>query len=174
MDTSNTLPAKTTTRYVNKQTGKWESIDTLTGEVIGEEGYYTPEKNIRYSIDIARQILLRIRNGETLTSICNSSNLPSYATLCLWKYRYVDFAEALKEAQKDAAQMFADQALERSKEAAIDKTEMEQRKVEIDTLKWRAEKADPNTFGKQTKVVGDANQPLALIVNTGIKRDGDE
>lgn len=156
-------------RYVNKETGKWESIDAVSGEVITNEKMYTPEKRIPYSLDIARQLCMLIRDGASAKDACNKLKI-TYNTFCLWKYRYPDFREGVMDARKDAAEMFAHKAMEELENTPGDKIEMDRMKLAVSTYQWFAEKADPQSYGKQTKITGDASQPLTLVVNTGIQR----
>lgn len=41
----------------------------------------------------------------------------------------------------------------------------------MDTYKWAAEVNNPEQFGKRTKVVGDASNPVVFVIDTGIRRD---
>ena len=161
-------------RYVNKETGKWESIDAVTGEVMSLEKMHTPEKSIPYSIVIAREICKQIRNGLNMKDICNMEGMPPYSTICNWKYRYPDFAEGIREAKKDAAQVWAEKAIEAAESNVADKIDLEANKLLVSTYQWMAEKLNPAEYGKQTKITGDATQPLTLVVNTGIQRGTDD
>lgn len=156
-------------KYVNKETGKWESIDAVTGEVMSLERFHQPEKSIPYSINTARHICVLIRNGRNMKDICNELSIP-YSTVCNWKYRYPDFAEGIREAKKDAAQIWAERAIELSEQEPIDKIQLESIKLQVSTHQWMAEKLNPAEYGKQTKITGDAAQPLTLVVNTGIRK----
>ena len=55
----------------------------------------------------------------------------------------------------------------------IDKDEVSALKLRTDLYKWGAEKANPNEYGVQTKITGDNNAPLQIVVDTGIKREED-
>ena len=156
-------------KYVNKETGKWESIDAVTGEVLSLEKFHQPEKLIPYSIALARQICVLIRNGRNMKDICCELKL-SYSTVCNWKYRYPDFAEGIREAKKDAAQVWAEKAVEAAELDVGDKIDLDANKLKVQTYQWMAEKLNPSEFGKQTKITGDVTQPLTLVVNTGIQR----
>lgn len=159
-------------KYVNKTTGKWESLDPISGEIVSEEKYFTPEMKIPYSVALARNICMAIRDGKSIKDICTGRDgAPSYSTFCLWKYRYPDFREAVKDAQADSAQILAEKVLDIAAGSSTDKLQQDDKKIEMEALKWMAEKQDPNKFGKQTKVTGDSEQPITIMVNTGIKRD---
>ena len=47
-------------------------------------------------------------------------------------------------------------------------------KEKISALQWAAEKGNAERFGTKTKIVGDKNAPVVFVIDTGIRRRGDE
>jgi hypothetical protein len=154
---------------------KWDDLVEITtpdGPVWIERGL--PIDKIRLKRDfpfskvMTDLICEKIVTGTPLLRACEELGL-RYSTVCKWRRENADFKEALKMARKDRAEAFHDQALERSAVATEENSKAD--KLRIDTLKWAAEKGDPEEFGNQTKVVGDKNQPVVFTISTGINRE---
>lgn len=125
-----------------------------------------------YSQITCDHILAFVTEGHTLKEIGQMAGVPPYRIIMSWIRKYPKFKAQLKEARKCRAELFHDTALEiahktKGKQVHADR-------LKIDTLKWAAEVNDPENFGKRVKMSGDAENPLSLTVDTGIRREGDE
>lgn len=151
---------------------KWDRlvrIDTPQGPVFLEKGlnldYTNYVKHPVYSKMLADLLCQRVVEGKSLISAAKEFNL-EYATIKFWLRNEEEFRENLKLAEKDRADYYFEETLEKSRKA--------DKKVEIETLKWATEKANPEKYGTKTKISGDANAPLTFLIGTGITRNGDQ
>ena len=75
-------------------------------------------------------------------------------------------------AKRMRAEMFHDKIVS-SLDDVLDKEEVAAESLKWNKLKHLASVNDPETFGTRQKLVGDAKQPLQIIVDTGIRRKED-
>lgn len=120
-----------------------------------------------YSSVIADIICQRIAEGESITKICKDPNMPNYTQLTRWRRIHSDFDEAVVMAMKDRGHYLRDKVVDITDED-LGKNEVPGARLRADIYKWAAEKDNPDTFGSKTKVVGDENAPLRLIIETGV------
>lgn len=106
----------------------------------------------------------RIMHGETISAICDDPAMPSYSAVCRWKRKHEDFAKNFEQAKKDRAERFHDKAVKVA-------SDTDQDRVKFDALKWGAQVGNPAKYGPQTKVTGDTDAPVKIVVSTGIDRD---
>lgn len=158
--------------YLNKETGKFEKQNLSTGEIYKAEDFYKPEKRKKYNLDDASKVCAMVRDGYPLAGIAGKNDLPNAETIYFWKKLHPDFAKALEEAREFAAEKFAHKALEIAESAAtLHKDAVPAAKLQVDTFKWMAEKMNPDLYGSRTKVTGDKDNPVAIVINTGIQRN---
>lgn len=161
--------------YVNKETGVVEKQDLETGEVYTPEQFYnySNRSNLerkKYNLEDAAKICAFVRDGYPLAAIPKLVGIEP-DTMYFWRRSHPDFKEALKEARLIAAEAFANKAVQAAEDAAnVGKDGIPACKLQVDTYKWMAEKMDPEVYGNRTKVVGDVDQPVAIMINTGIVR----
>lgn len=114
-------------------------------------------------------ILQKIREGMTVIAIGKTEGFPPHGIIFKWKAEHPEFKAAYILAKKDRADYHAELAIEEAQFAKESKVQSDRLRVE--TYKWAAEVGDRDTFGKSTKIVGDPNQPIGFIIDTGIRRD---
>lgn len=179
--------------------GLVEIVDEKTGQIlaiqedmleVGKDGFYEAElqdgtkvliqkgvsldkvtgyKSIPFSNVMADVICQKVVEGHSLTQICGKDGIPPYPTVIRWQQQHPEFKEALQYARQDRSETFHDKAInqaEKSIDSGADK-------LRVDTYKWAASVGNPETYGSKTKVIGDKNAPLQLIVDTGIRRPED-
>jgi len=157
----------------------FDLIKTEDGrEIYVQKGLYKgrgkkPRTQIPFSEMTADLICQRIVEGETLVDICKSAGYPSYCVLSSWRRRYPYFDSAIKEARFDRAEHFHDMALKEAK-ATASKDDAPAQKIKVETYKWAAKVGNPDTYGDKTKISGDSSAPIKFVVDTGIRRVGDE
>lgn len=151
---------------------KWDRlvrVDTPQGPVWLEKGLQfdkiAKSTQLPYSQVLASLICQKITEGATLVGACRELNL-DYSTVCQWKRTHSEFKEMLHDARIDRAEFLHDEVIDEAR-ASLD------RKTKIETLKWGAEKGDPEKYGTKTKIIGDKNAPVQFVIGTGISRPGD-
>lgn len=177
--------------YHTDENGNLHKIDSKTGNVISssprfEDGLIPGKQmdpsfikgNSRYwhYNEIYRDLIANhIAAGKTITEICKLPGFPSSSILARWRAQHEDFNEAILAARKMRAEHYADkiaESLEETKE--LDKEQVPAEKLYYDKLKWLAEKNNPAEYGSKVVHAGDSDNPLQLIVDTGIDRKKEE
>lgn len=152
--------------------GNLVEIDCVSGEVI-ETIEHQPQRRLKYNLPTASAIINQLLKGKTLTSICKHENMPPLSAVYRWRRMHPDFEERIVEARRFAAEIMHDQVLDLAEETTC-KEDVHVNEFKAKQLKWSAEKHDPETYGNRTKVVGDPNAPLGIILDTGIRREEDD
>lgn len=114
-------------------------------------------------------VAAKISDGYTLMQIGKMQEMPSRRTILYWSSKDPAFAAVLEEARKWRAETFHDKVLEIAD--AAEESNAKSSKVKIDAYRWGAEVGDREKFGSQTKHIGDANKPIAFIIDTGIHEE---
>lgn len=165
--TSTTLPAvpQNLHHVWNQRIQKYDVIDLATGKMYDPVNF--DPSPINYSILMADHICALVREGKTLTSICQMPDMPSIHRLYTWVHNNPELKEKLKEAKKDRADAYADLALEIALRTE-DKNDVPAAKLKIETLKWAAEKANPETYGKKEESGVKGGPSINITLHTGV------
>jgi hypothetical protein len=123
---------------------------------------------MEYSSYVVDLICEKIVEGESLKTICMSPGFPTYATLCRWKKQVEGIQEQLDQARRDRAEMMRDEAWQIAKDAK--EHNVDSSKLKVQTAQWLASTDNKERFGS-AKAQVELNQPLQIIVNTGIVRE---
>jgi len=122
-----------------------------------------------YGPEVREPILSRLASGESLRAICRSDGMPTETLVRQW----VMDDEAFASQYARARSMGIDALAERGMEVAADKTrDPNDRRVELDAIKWFASKMKPDKYGDRQILAGDKDAPLGIefVVST-VKRD---
>lgn len=123
---------------------------------------------------LADVICQMIAEGSSITEVCKMKGMPSYPILCRWRREHPEFQEAIKQAYADRAEMYHDKAIQAVEdENVLTQEDIAKAKLQVDTYKWAAGVGNADRFGNRTKISGDPNAPLQLLIETGIRRKGD-
>ena len=125
--------------------------------------------NLRFSTEVGTMICDLVREGLSYKEVADRCGIPASA-IYRWKKNFEEFGEQLLQARRDGADIFAHKILQIANTEEIDKSEVPGLKLRTDLYRWLAERASPETYGAQTKITGDENSPLKIIVDTGIRR----
>ena len=148
------------------------NLELKTGEVVKVEAEHMPSlpSNLRFSQEMGTMICDLVREGLSYKEVARRCGIPA-SSIHSWKRTHEKFAEELYLARKDGADTFAHRVQEIADMASIEKDAVPGLRLQSDLYKWLAEKADPGQYGSQTKITGDENSPLKIIVDTGIRRE---
>jgi hypothetical protein len=145
---------------------KIDNLRDITGNLMS-----SAKRVYRYSPQFAEIICQNIADGKSLTATLKMPGFPKAGIIGQWKAAHPEFAEALEMAKKMRAEIAHDMILDSIKtEGILDKDSVPGAKHKLDKLKYIAEKNDPDTYGQKTKISGDKNAPLQIVVDTGIRR----
>ena len=175
--------------YEVQESGEVHVTDMISGVILNQENLYgmtTEDKRVilpngmerlptwRYSEAYADVILDLIVQGKTITKITNMEGMPTYQSILKWKATVPAFKERLLEARRSRAELWHDEIV-RDKDVIPDTpAEAQHEKLKFEKLKYLAEKNNPEEFGQKQIHAGDRNNPIRLIVDTGIKRIAQE
>ncbi len=144
----------------------------------------TDQQYVVYTDELAQQILDRIANGETLTSICREEGMPSYAGVKKWKTLRPDFAAAYKEAREIGFDVLAEDCLaiadtpevgeivtEKSDGTVERRTEdmLAHRKLRVWTRLQLLKSWDPKRYGDMIRQEHSGSLSLEAIVSGSFK-----
>lgn len=126
--------------------------------------------NYEYS-DLTADLICQIiaEKGVSIRQIAGTLGIPPLRILRRWRSQFPEFERKLQIAGKDRAEFFLEEAIA-SAERAQNLKDAPAEKLRVDTYKWAAQVLDNDTFGAKTKISGDANAPLQIIIDTGIRR----
>lgn len=119
------------------------------------------------------QILLHVTQGMSLAKIGDMEDLPPVHVIWKWLREHPEFRAMMEEAKKARAEFYADRVIAIAEQEHVHPDDVPMERLRKDVFQWGAEVNDPATYGKRTKIVAEA-APAALLVDTGIRRDGDE
>lgn len=149
----------------NKDSQKYDIIDLNTGRLHAQEEFKPVAHT--YSTMLADHICGMIREGRTLQDICRQPDMPSINRIYGWLNLHPDFKRRYQMARKDRADHFHDKALDIALHVNH-KDDVPAAKLAVDTLKWAAEKANPENYGQKTEVKQTGGQTVTISLHTGV------
>lgn len=154
---------------LNPKTKKLETFDQRTGELIVKEG--DGALTLHYTTELGDAIANLVREGYTLKKIAEIEGMPPLHYIYSWRSGHPDFAKKMKDARKDRATWFHDEAVEVLKESAtIEKDEVAREKFRFDSFLKLAERGAPEEYGaKPAGAIGGG--AMTIVINTGINRE---
>lgn len=109
---------------------------------------------------IADTICDRISSGENLRQICAEAELPTERTIYRWLNAHEDFCQQYARARKAWADAQIEEVIAVSKD---DQIKADDKRVQIDTLKWAMGKLNGKYSDKVKHVGGDeGDSPIAF------------
>lgn len=129
---------------------------------------------IQYSKPFAEVLCSRIAGGKSLKALSEEPGMPSYATLMRWRTTVPEFAKMLDVAYADQADYRADKIMDEIDQVDADPDEIAKAGLKLKATQWAAQVHKPGKYAPRTKVMGDANSPLQFVIETGIRRSGDD
>lgn len=165
------MKAEHTASFLNPQSGKLETIDVTTGEIIHVEGMELQPSKYVYCDKTADAICQLIREGKTLTKISQMRGMPPTSTIYRWKATVSEFAAMYKQARKDRAEYYHDMAVDALEDARdASKDDVPALKLRFDGHLKLAEKNSPDDFSPKQQQLQNGAAPTMIVINTGIDR----
>jgi hypothetical protein len=131
---------------------------------------------VRYGAAVTQKICERIAAGDLWRRIAGRDGLPSQASFYRWRKLHPEFAAAVEEARRYAAEARFDAALEVAEAATAATVQAD--KLRVSTLLHQAERLDPDRFGPPSGARRGAGGRVRRIVirrfERGRRDDGTE
>jgi hypothetical protein len=133
-----------------------------TGKPRGGRTYLEqPDERHVFTPELAKVILERMADGETVADICRSHpKMPTPRAVRGWKYDVEGFGAAYARAREIRAEVWEDDLKTLADDRAIDPST---RRVEFDIKKWLMSKSAPQLYGDKVTLAGDPNAPLRHV-----------
>lgn len=155
----------------NKRTNEFDVIDPNTGLMVSQESSLSRQfKDYVYTPQTGMMICEAIRAGMTILQINLDPRFPPSSAIYYWMSKHKEFQLRYEQAFRQRGDHFHDKAIDIALSTGS-KEEATVNKLKVDTLRWAAERADPERYG-QKKADISINQPSVIVLNTGIDREG--
>jgi len=114
----------------------------------------------KYDEQAATVICGRLAQGETLTRICKSKEMPKWDTVQKWVLDVPKFAEMYARARELQAEYYFDLLVDESTEIQTETSATVQAaKLRIETIKWAVSKLLPRKYGDKLAIGGADDLP---------------
>lgn len=142
---------------------------------------------VRYSTEIADEILERLAQGQALRKICEDLHMPTASSVIGWVNRDESgFAERYARAREVGYALLADELIHIadtpmigtksvSKATGLEITEgdmIEHRRLQVDTRKWMLAKMLPKVYGDKQQVEHSGQVDVVSVLNAARNRVG--
>lgn len=127
------------------------------------------------------EVIARLKEGETLRSICRSDHLPAIATVIEWRDKCPEFAEQYDKARQVGWEILAEELLDIADDGSNDYIErmdpdnpgyvsngelVQRSRLRLDTRKWLLSKCLPKIYGEKQKIEHEGNVPVTVTVKS--------
>ncbi len=142
---------------------------------------------VRYSPEIADEILERLAQGQPLRKICEDLHMPAASSVIGWVNRDESgFAERYARAREVGYALLADELIHiadtpmegtviTSKEWGEERKTgdmLEHRKLQVDTRKWMLAKMLPKVYGDKQQIEHSGGVDVVSILESARRRGG--
>ena len=102
-----------------------------------------------YTQAVAAKIFERMVSGQSLRTICKAPGMPGLRTMFEWLSAHPEFSQQYARAREAQADAHVEEMLDVARQAKNAKSseEIQGYKLLVDTLKWRASKMKPRSYG---------------------------
>lgn len=111
-----------------------------------------------------------VTEGYSLKEISKIQGMPPLHIIYKWSRDYKVFKDCLQQAREDRAHFYHDHAIDTAM-ATNDKDKVPVSRLQIDTLKWAAEKGNSGSYGAKQVIEGNPDKPVNFIIDTGVRRE---
>jgi len=123
-----------------------------------------PGRPSKFTDAIAKEICRRISEGELLTMVCRSAEMPTRSTVYLWLSdpKHKEFSDAYTHAVKMQTEAWADEMIEDALDS-MDGVNTQSKKLLIDTKKWIMARKHPKQWGDKIDVTSDGEKMNSTV-----------
>lgn len=131
-----------------------------------------------YNETVARDICVRLMEGESLASICADEDMPARSSVYLWLHDNSEFSDRYARAREVQATTFFDEVQQISDNTMLGEKRtikpdgtieivqadmIEHRRLRVDARKWMAARLAPKKYGD--KIDHEHSGSLTVVVN---------
>lgn len=129
----------------------------------------------KYTLQAGHTICDLIREGKSIREVASILQV-STGILYHWRSLHPDLNARVLAAYQDRAEYYRDKVQEEVERLAVDEEHIDPKRMSIinsriENWKWLAKTDNPDRYGDKTKISGDKNAPLTIILDTGIRRE---
>lgn len=157
-------------KYITLPNGKRKRVPKGVDELV-EKGIDTEAAKVRHQED---DIVSWYMQGKSLKECASLLGLSSANAIYHLKAKDERFSNKLDRARASRGFYFEEKVVETAEQTLGESTEeVAAARLKVDAFKWAAGVNNPDVHGNKTKILG-ATAPTVFIIDTGIRRDGDE
>ena len=138
---------------------------------VGRPSKKTPE--------LVEEICARLAKGEPMSRIAKDDHMPELTNVYKWLRVDEEFRQLYETARSDGAHTYAAEIAEIIDEEPLaihdehgnkkyDSGSIAHKRLRMDGRKWLAAKYLPKVYGERQILAGDADNPLAMTVDTSV------
>lgn len=120
-----------------------------------------------YTVEMADRICAAIASGGNLNQIASKDGVPSREAIYTWLREKSEFSDKYARAREDRADWRSDRIDDIVRRMIDGEIDANVARVAIDAEKWQAGKEKPKGYGDKITVGGDAESPLAVVMEAG-------
>ena len=124
------------------------------------------KNSTEYTLGVARELITRYANGETLAAICKDEHMPDRTTVIRWRSKYADFEAAYLRARD----MSVDQQVEDTIDIADTDRDPQRARNRIAARQWRAAKLKPKEYGDKIELSVNERPSLKPAIEGAFER----
>jgi len=119
-----------------------------------------------YTEELAKKILDRIAEGESVRSIARDDDMPNKSTIFDWALYHEKFSDQYDKARDIGMEVRAEEI----EDIAETMEDVQRAKLVVDTKKWNMSKLKPKRFGEKVDHTS-GGKPIPLLNLNAILRD---
>lgn len=150
-------------RYIHDAKGKLIWVPTDVHPDVFRAKY--PKSQATFDV-----ICKLVSQGKSLKQVSRRKGMPPVHVLYQW-IQDPDFRPLWLKAKNGRGEAAADVVVELATAPPVMKDEAAGARVKMEAAKWVAETGNREDYGRSTKITGDPNAPLAILIDTGIRRE---
>lgn len=127
-------------------------------------------KQVRYSDEIAQEILDAYSQGVSISEICRVEGMPDRVTLWRWRQENKDFATAYARAREANAEAIEDRMADVERQVMEGMLEPQAANVVLASQRWRARVLHPAQYGDKVDLKHTGNVGLSINIDLGEKQ----
>jgi hypothetical protein len=133
---------------------------------------------------LSEEIVAHYSAGKSIVEIAKIPGMVPLSAIYCYMHTHKDFGVRMREAKKNRGIVHEERALEIAEKLGTrtrkdengdevpvmpSSEEVQAARLKVDVHKWAAGVNDPENYGNKTKIIGDPNQPISFVIETGFR-----